>query len=268
MLTNSTVEADGADTHVYVQRTDAVAVVVLNDAGRRNALHAELREDLINALHGVAADPSVRAVVLTGGRKCFSAGGDLSTMPPATMEEGVQRMNRLRELLTTLAGIDKPVVAAVNGPVAGAAVGLVCSCDVVVAGEESRFLLPFTRLGLMPDGGLIHLLAMRVGTARARKLLLEAAVIDVDHGQRIGLVDDVVADGDVLDTAVKQATQLGSRAPLAVAAVKQGVRESATTLEATLQFEVVRQPRLFSTDDFREGKQSFYEKRHPQFSGC
>ena len=256
-----------APPRVRIDRVGAVAVVTLEDPSRRNVLGAELRRRLRAALAELAADPTARAVVIAGAGDCFSGGGDLAAMPPSGPEEAAARMAEVAALVQELASMSKPVVAAVAGPAAGVAVGLVCCCDVVVAGEGARFLLPFTRLGLMPDGGLVHSLARRVGPSRARTLLLEAAPVDARTALSLGLADRVVADADVLGAAVARAAELATRAPLAVAAVKQGLREASESLEDALALERAHQPQLFGTADFLEGKQSFFTKRAPVFSG-
>lgn len=252
---------------VRVEHEGPVAVVVLEDPARRNVLGAALREQLHETLGRLAEDPGVRAVVLTGADGCFSAGGDLAAMPPAAPAEGRARMERIGALVRRLAALDLPVVAAVQGPAAGVAVGLVCCCDVVVAGAGARFLLPFTRLGLVPDGGLLHLLARRVGPGRARVLLLGAEPVGAEAALAAGLADHVVADRDVRAEALARAQALAARAPLAVAAVKQGLRTAGGSLEDALAFEAGHQPGLFTTTDFLEGKQAFAERRAPAFSG-
>ncbi|MFI7483374.1 enoyl-CoA hydratase/isomerase family protein [Kocuria sp. M1R5S2] len=256
-----------AGPRVGVDRTGPVAVVTLDDERRRNVLGSGLRRQLRSAIGDLAADPVVRAVVLTGAGPCFSAGGDLASMPPADPEESTARMAEVAGLLRELSSLDKPVVAAVTGPAAGVAAGLVCCCDVVVAGEGARFLFPFTRLGLVPDGGLLHSLAQRVGPARARTLLLAAEPVDARTALAVGLADHVVADAVVLSTATELALDLAGRAPLAVAAVKRGVREASGSLEDALAFEQAHQPVLFGTSDFLEGRRSFFERREPTFSG-
>jgi 2-(1,2-epoxy-1,2-dihydrophenyl)acetyl-CoA isomerase len=253
---------------VRVERTGAVAVVTLDDERRRNVLGSEMRNRLRAVLAELSADPETGAVVLTGAGNCFSAGGDLATMPPANGAEGTARMSEVAGLVQQLASLNKPVVGAVAGPAAGVAAGLVCVCDVVVVGEGARFLFPFTRLGLVPDGGLVHSLAQRVGPARARRMLLEAAPVDSRTALAAGLADRVVADPEVLAAAIACAQELAERAPLAVAAVKRGLREASGSLAEALAFERERQPALFGTADFLEGKHAFREGRTPSFSGC
>lgn len=252
---------------IRTELVGAVAVVTLNDAARRNVLGAQLRDELRDVLAEAGGDPRIAAIVLTGAGDCFSAGGDLASMPPENRGEALDRMAGVTALMREMARLDKPVIAAVRGPAAGVAVAVVCACDVVVAGENARFLLPFTRLGLMPDGGLLHLLAERVGAARARRLLLEALPVGVEDALEFGLVDDVVANQDVVASAVERARRIAALSALAVAAVKQGSRTASGDLEDALSFERNRQPLLFETADFLEGRKAFYEKREPRFSG-
>ena len=252
---------------VDITATGPVTVLTLTDEPRRNAFGAQMRDQLHQALQAAAADPAVRAVVLTGAGSAFSAGGDLAAMPPPTRAEGEARMGDVGDLVRFLAGLDKPVIAAVRGPAAGVAVGLACVSDLVIAADDARFLFPFTRLGLVPDGGLLHSLSQRVGPARARRIALLAQTLDAREALETGLADEVVPAEDLLSHALSRAAELAARAPLAVAAVKQGMRENTASLEATLRFEQQRQPVLFETDDFREGKAAFFERRDPTFSG-
>lgn len=252
---------------VRVQRDGAVAVVTLDDEPRRNALGSRMRTELRAELRSLADDPTVRALVLTGAGECFSSGGDLTAMPPKDRADGDARMEDVAALVLQLASFEKPVVAAVTGPAAGVAVGLVCSCDVVVAGADARFLFPFTRLGLIADGGLTHSLVQRVGAAMARRILLEAVPLAASEALAMGLADYMITEERVLRGAVARAEELASRAPLAVAAVKQGIREASGTYEEALNFEREHQTALFDTSDFLEGKQSFLQKKDPSFSG-
>lgn len=242
-----------------------VAVFTLTDDRSRNALGAEMRQALSQALDDAAADPGIRAVVLTGANGCFSSGGDLSAMPPADRGTGAARMAEVTALLTRLATFEKPVVAAVSGPAAGVAVGLVCCCDLVIAGQDARFLFPFTRLGLVPDGGLLHSLTQRLGVGRARSVLLQADPVDAGQAMDWGLVDQVVPAASALDHAVAQAQELAGRAPLAVAATKRGLLQASASLHESLAFERQHQPDLFETADFKEGKAAFQERRIPSF---
>lgn len=244
-----------------------VTVLTLTDERRRNAFGSEIRDQVKKALESAAADPRIRAVVLTGAGEAFSAGGDLGAMPPPSQAEGRARMADVGSLITLLASLEKPVVAAVRGPAAGVAVGLACVCDLVITGDDARFLFPFTRLGLVPDGGLLHSLAQRVGTARARSILLQADPLDAQSALAAGLADEVVPAQSVLEHAILRAADLADRAPLAVAAVKRGLLQFSGSLDAALRFEQERQPALFETSDFREGKAAFQERRDPAFSG-
>lgn len=253
--------------HVRCELSGAVALVTLNDPARRNILGTDLRDELRDVLAEAGADSRVGAIVLAGEGACFSAGGDLASMPPESRKAAAERMAGVAELMRVIVQLDKPVVAAVGGPAAGVAIGVVCACDVVLASENARFLFPFTTLGLMPDGGLVHLLAQRVGAARARRLLLEAAAIGSRDALELGLVDDVVTDRDVVTSAMVRAGVLAARAPLAVAALKEGFRSASSELEDALSLERSRQPLLFDTADFLEGRKAFYEKREPRFSG-
>lgn len=231
---------------VELDREGSVAVVALNDPGRRNALHSALRDRLIDVVSEVRDDPQVRAIVLTGRGAVFCAGGDRSTMPPPDDDASRRRMSQLARLIRVVHGSAKPVVAAVHGAAVGAGVGLACCADVVVAGAATRFLLPFVDLGLLPDAGLLHLLPDRVGVATARRLLLDGGELSGASALALGLVDELVDDEtDVLARGVERARALTARSAETIALVKEAFRDGPLPLADALERERTLQPGLF-----------------------
>ncbi|GAA4283499.1 2-(1,2-epoxy-1,2-dihydrophenyl)acetyl-CoA isomerase PaaG [Brevibacterium daeguense] len=250
---------------ILTEVADGILTVTFNEPARRNPLGAEMRSEIVAALDPLPA--GVRAVVFTGAEGVFSAGGDLATMPPPSPGASDERMGAVAEFIRLVAGLPVITVAAVEKAAAGASVGLACACDVVVAGAGAKFLLPFSRLGIVPDGGLLSLLPARVGSARARRLMLAGDPIGAEDGAAWGLVDQLVEDGQALPVALETAGRMAQRAPGSVSWIKQALAGGTPTLEEALAAEAAGQRELFFTADFTEGKAAFFEKRSPRFSG-
>lgn len=244
---------------------DAVLTIELNEPDRRNPLSAEMRAEIEPLLDPLPAE--VRAVVFTGAGGVFSAGGDLGSMPPESPEATDARMERVARFIRLVAGLPVPTIAAVEKACAGASVGFACACDVIVAGRSAKFLLPFANLGIVPDGGLLSLLPQRVGSSRAKRLMLEAAVVSAADGAQWGLVDELVEDGAALETAHAAAARLAAKAPGTVRAIKTAFAAGVPGLEDAFAAEAAGQRELFFTEDFIEGRDAFFAKRSPRFTG-
>jgi enoyl-CoA hydratase/carnithine racemase len=241
--------------------------VLINRPAKRNAVNAETRGALIDALRAAHADPDCRALVLGGVERVFSAGGDLPSMVGITREAAHARMSNGGGLCTLVASAPFPVVAAAEGFCAGAAVGLAMLGDTIVAGHETRILFPFLKIGLVPDWGLLYSLPKRVGTATARRLFVSGKPVTGEEAFRIGLVDEYVDDGDVMAAAVSRARTLSALSPKALARMKQRLLVPAATLDEALALEALDQAEMLTGPDFREGYAAFTEKREPQFDG-
>lgn len=247
--------------------TDGVAVLALSDPARRNVLSAAMRRQLLAACRAIVEDasPSVRAVVLTGVDGAFSAGGDLADMPPASPEAAAQRLREIRELVEIVSTSRLPWIAAVEGPAAGVACGLAAACDHMVAGRSARFLFPFAKLGLAPDGGALWTIAERVGPHRAKNIFLLANPISAERALSVGLVDEVVDDGSALDRALEVAHDLSSRAPGSVTAIKTYYATGPHTSCAALDFEAQHQVERYFSAELAEGIAAFTERRPANF---
>lgn len=240
-----------------------VVRIILNRPQRRNAIDAELRARLHDALAGTLADDMTRAVVLSGSDGVFCGGGDLASMDGLDPVAGHRRMVEGPRLLRLVAGARKPIVAAVEGWAVGAGAGLAAAGDTVVAGRSARFGFPFVRLGLVPDYGLALTLPLRVGAARARQILLYGRVVPADEALAAGLADEVVDDDAVIGVAVERAGELAALAPFAMAGAKQLL--ASASLERTLETEAALQALCFLTEESAEGRAAFREKRPPRF---
>ncbi len=253
-------------------REGDIATLVLNRPDRLNALNVELAAALVAALRRVAADASVRCVVLTGAGRAFCAGGDLALLRDARRRnaggelEGLLRAGS--ETLLAITEMTKPVLAAVNGPAAGAGMNLALACDVRIASDQASFGQNFAKVGLFPDFGGTWLLPRLVGPGRAAEMFYTGEMISAVEAERVGVVNCVVPHDRLAEEARAWAVRLAAAPPLAVRAVKQtlfGARRE--ELVRALEAEVRQQAECFLSEDCAEGLNAFFEKRAPRFRG-
>jgi enoyl-CoA hydratase/carnithine racemase len=246
---------------------DGVLQLTLNDPERRNPISPDMREELIVALEIAASDQAVRVIIFTGAGGAFSSGGDLSAMPPESKDASNQRMHRVQLMIRLIAGMAKPTIAAVEGPAAGVSAGLAAICDFVVMADDAKFLFPFSRLGLVPDGGIMASLGHRIGWSAAKRVLLLGDPIGTDTALAMGLADETTAKGKALDRSLELAGELAKRAPMSLAAIKSAFATGPLELEGVLGAELIGQRELYFSQDFAEGKAAFFERREPKFTG-
>jgi len=257
---------------VRLERADGVATLVLDRPEGMNALTLDLKRGLLEAVAAVRADASVRALVLTGTGRAFCVGQDLREHA-ALLEAGDPApLSTVREhynpLLSALAAVPFPTVAAVNGTAAGAGLGLACALDFRIGASGSRYTTAFTGIGLTADSGLSWTLPRLVGDGRARALLLLAEPFTAEQALEMGLLNAVVAPEHVLATAQELAGKLAAGPTTAYACVKASLAVAATsTLEQALAEEDRQQTRAGATEDHRAAVQAFVAKRPPVFSG-
>ncbi|KSZ55927.1 hypothetical protein Z045_26185 [Rhodococcus pyridinivorans KG-16] len=240
----------------------AVAVLTLNRPDRLNAFSHDLVDSLAAELQFLAAESTVRAVVLTGAGKAFSSGADLRGGPSDA--EAVIR-NHYIPLIEQIVTCPVPIVAAINGVAAGAAVSLAAACDVRIASENARFQLSFTRVGLVPDAGATWLLPRLIGHGRASEMALLAEPVDAQTALAWGLVSKVVTTDGVVTEAIRMATTLASRSS-SVGPTKTLLHTGwERVLDEHLVLEAQWQGRLQHEPDYAEAKTAFVEKRSPSF---
>jgi 2-(1,2-epoxy-1,2-dihydrophenyl)acetyl-CoA isomerase len=244
-----------------------VAVISLNRPEAMNSFDAGLRRDLLAALRHAGSDPALRAVVLTGTGRSFSAGADLK-VSAADMQVDVETrlQTEYRPIFEAIAAIPGPVIAAVGGSAAGIGMSLVLACDLVMMAEGSFLLAPFTNISLVPDGGLNWFLVRQIGYRRAFEYAVESQRIDARRCVEIGLANRIVPAGALVEDALAWAHALATRAPLSLAATKKAMRLAATADWATtFDFEASAQRTLRASADYAEGVRAFLEKRPPVF---
>jgi 2-(1,2-epoxy-1,2-dihydrophenyl)acetyl-CoA isomerase len=221
------------------------------------------------AIARAAADESIRAVVLTGTGRGFSAGADLAAGEMPTPVSVVQQLEKeYGPAILQLSGMDKITIAAVNGFAAGIGVGFALACDLVVMGESAFIQVPFNRIGLVPDGGVCWQLVERIGHHRALELSLEAERMPAERCVQLGLANRLVPDEQVLSAALEWAERVAQAAPIAVRQTKRVMRKAATaTLAQTISDEAQAQALCIGSADFKEGVAAFLQKRPAKFTG-
>jgi 2-(1,2-epoxy-1,2-dihydrophenyl)acetyl-CoA isomerase len=270
--------AERPEPTLLFERQGGVATLTLNRPEARNALTTGLFLEMERVLLEVEADDGVRAVVLTGTGRSFSAGADLkpvskeerrrSEAPSFPGDAGGDILERGNRCILRLRELAKPVLGSINGDAVGIGCSLALATDLRIAANAARFGVVFSRIGLAPDGGASHLLRELVGTAKALELLFTGDLIDAGEALRLGLVNRVVPADDLADATRELAERLARGPTLAYGAAKAAVHASADLpFEALLDFEARNQRVVSRSDDVKEGIRSFLERRKPEFRG-
>jgi len=264
---------------VLLRSDGDVAVLTLNDPERRNAMTEAMGLALSARVAELSGDASVRAVVLTGAGRAFSAGGDLSMIEAkgfagrrdpggAARRRNQEEMQAFYRLFLAVRDLPCPSLAALNGAAIGAGLCVALACDLRMAASDARMGLNFSRLGIHPGMGATWMLPRLVGLARAGELLYTGRVIDGEEAARIGLVNQAVPRERIGEQALELAREIAQSAPLAVRGSKRALAASPTaTLEEQLGFEAARQAECYETNDLMEGIAAVREKRGPRFHG-
>ena len=251
---------------VEVSRDGAVQTITLNRPDKLNAFTRGVHEELRSALES-ARDQAVRAVVITGAGRGFSAGQDLTAFGEAG---DVAAMLRATYHVNVLAirSLEKPVIAAVNGVCAGAGLSLACACDIRLASDAAFFVPGFVGIGLIPDSGGSYFLQRLLGTSRAFEWMTSNRRLTAAEAHAWGLVSEVVEAESFPARVAERAAELAAGATRAIALTKRLYDEAATsTLAEQLEREAETQAEAAQTEDFREGVAAFGEKREARFSG-
>nr|PZN88222.1 MAG: enoyl-CoA hydratase [Pseudomonadota bacterium] len=248
------------------QPAAGVLLLRINRPEARNALNMEVRKALVDELESAAANPEIRAAIITGNEKAFAAGADIREMRDLGPIEAMQR--GAHKLWDRIAAFPKPLIAAVNGYALGGGCELALHCDIIIAGESAKFGQPEVKVGILPGGSGTQRLVRAVGKYKAMLLILTGEMIGAREASEMGLVSRVVSDDQVVSHAIEMAAGIAKLAPLAVELAKEVVLAGQdASLASGLSLERKALWLAFATEDKREGMSAFLEKRPPNFKG-
>jgi len=258
---------------VLTQQRDTIFEIILNRPDKRNAMNAELVAGLDTAVQTANRTSGIRAVIIRGEGKAFSAGIDVSTLLGLAQTYGPHWQQRMRSItddfqavFTRLERLELPTIALLHGYCLGLAMELALACDIRIAAEGTQMGLPETRLGIIPDVGGTTRLTRLVGAARAKELIFTGRHFDMAYAERWGIVNYVLPEDQLMAKAEALAAEINQAAPLAVGMAKR-VIDGLSDIDRGLMLEGWAQSQLMSSEDFLEGAQSFMMKRPPQFKG-
>lgn len=259
----------GTSGPLRVERSDGLAVLTLALPERRNAMTEELTGAWAQTVAELAADRTLRVVVVTGEGSTFCAGGDLSWIDSGGVEVDPLRTKMLAFYRTWLSirDLEVPVLAAVNGPAIGAGLCLALACDLRYAAPTARFGAPFAALGMHPGMAATYLLPEAVGLPRAREMLYTGKIYSAPEAAEIGLVNAVLAAETLLTDVIAVAEKVAAMAPVAVRLTKSALRHGPRSYAEALEWEALAQPITMATADMREGLKAQGERRKPNFDG-
>lgn len=250
-------------------KENGIAILTFNRPEHLNAVNKQLTIDVPEACIEVTKNDDIQVLIVTGAGKGWSAGGDISVLAAMSSPERAKATYDFStKIVEAIYEIDKPVIAALNGPVAGASVATMMACDLIIAAETARFGFNFINIAFTPDSGASYFLTQKVGYHKALEILWFGKVLDSEEALKLGLVNKVVPTDQVLAEAEKWAERL-LRAPLYTvwmdkklvrAALKNDFYEQA-------ELESLNQVLAWASDDFKEGTRAFAEKRIPNFTG-
>jgi 2-(1,2-epoxy-1,2-dihydrophenyl)acetyl-CoA isomerase len=256
-----------SDAAVLTDLDGGVLTITLNRPEVLNAFDAEMQAGFRAALKE-ARDDAVRAVVVTGAGRGFCVGQDLNEFREAAGDVATRLRSTFNANVLALRALEKPVIAAVNGPAAGAGMSLACACDLRIAADSASFVPAFVGIGLVPDTGGSWFVAQLLGYARAFEWLTSGRKLGAAEALEWGLVTEVVAAGDLAARTAEVAGRYAAAPTKGIGLTKRLLdRATRTRLEEQLEWEAQLQAAAAATDDFREGVAAFLEKREPRFTG-
>jgi enoyl-CoA hydratase/carnithine racemase len=259
-------------TSIIFSSHEPVATLKLNRPEKLNAFGGPMRDEILDALQIVSAREEIRVLIVTGEGRGFSSGGDIQHLKQLREnldEEGFRTiLAKGQQITRSMRKLPKPVIAAVNGPCAGAGFSFALGCDIRIASEAATFGPSFALIGLHPDWGGSWFLPMLVGSAKACELVFTGTMISAQEAEKIGLVNHVVVPHELMTAARELANRMAKNPPGVLRLAKESVyRSLSSDLDAAFARESEVQLECFRSEDFLEGVTAFTEKRKPQFKG-
>lgn len=251
---------------IILTKDDNIGIITINRPNVLNALRSNTKEEIENAINFLDEDNEIRGIIITGTGKGFISGSDISEISvDAEGKETVEMSKKAHKLFDRFEEIGKPILAAVNGYAMGGGTELALACDLRIAGERAVFGLPEVDLGVAPCYGGTQRLPRLVGSGVALEMLFGAKFSAAD-AYRVGLVNKVVPDDELMDTAIAMMKKIASKAPIAVKYCKYMVNKGIQmSLQEGLDYEAEVAGLLVETEDAKEGVKAFFEKRKPEF---
>lgn len=264
----------GRYKYLLVEKRDGVALVTLNRPERLNAFFSVMHREVEDVMADLSEDADVRAVVLTGAGRAFCAGGDIRVMQESGQEDpqGVlgspRHVHSPKRLVQNILTVRQPIICAVNGPCIGVGATVALFCDVVIMAESARIGDPHVKIGLVAGDGGAAIWPLLVGLNRAKELLMTGELITAQEAYRIGLVNRVVPDGEVVKAAMELARKLADGPTLAIQWTKLSVNKILNFItELTFDTSLALEGITMASQDFHEGTSAFLEKRPARFKG-
>lgn len=258
--------------HIVLERSDGIATITLNRPDKGNAFNTRMVEEWAEALVECRDDDGVRAIIITGAGKNFCSGGDIDNMDKQSRESALVNKERLwrkiHRVALTIEDIDKPVLSAVNGAATGAGMDMALMADLVFAGRSTRFAESYIKMGLVPGDGGCYLLPRLVGIPKALELLWTGRTILAEEAERLGIVNRVVPDDELLDETRRFAATLANSPYVAIRMIKRAVYQSARLdLRTSLDLISSHMGAVKGTEDHRRAIEAFRSKSKPKFEG-
>lgn len=253
---------------VKVTYKNGVCILTLNKPEVRNALLTDMRVELTSHIKRIQNDEETKAIIITGEGAVFSAGGDLKSLQDVRTVDGRKRVKAGHELILSMLGLEKPIIAAVNGPAIGAGFSLALACDIIISTDTATFTQSFSKVGVIPDLGSTFFLSQLVGPYLAKRLMLTGETISAQKAYDLQIVSELFNSEQLLDEAHSLGQKLASGPSIANGLTKLLVNRSVYhNFQEVLELEAFSQGICFGTNDFQEGVASFFEKRSPVFTG-
>ena len=251
-----------------LDKEGGVATLTLNRPEKLNAISPQMFQSLQKALDDVGKDSSLKVLIITGAGRGFCAGLDVTTFSQVSEVSQQELGDDMRNFTFPLYNLPQPTIAAINGVAVGAGLSIAMLCDLRIASEKAKFSTGYARMGLIPDIGATYSLPRIAGTAKAMELMITSDTFDAAEAQRIGLLNRVVPEEDLMTVARELADKIAKGPSVAIRLIKQAIRRGIhNSLEQQIEFECFADYICFRTEDHKEAVSSFLEKRQPVFKG-
>lgn len=253
----------------FEKKEDKFGLITLNDPDSLNAMGEAMAKESRALVERISTEAKgLRAIILTGAGRAFSAGGDLAMLEAKKQIPEARNRELMMEFYHSFLGLlslQVPLIAAINGHAIGAGLCVACACDIRIAGETAKLGFTFTKLGLHPGMGATYFVPQVVGFARAAELLLTARVVEAEEALKLGLVSKIVPTANVVEEALKVAREIASCGPEATRQLLESLRSKPTTIESALAREAACQGINYASNEFAEGLSATQAKRQPNW---